>query len=93
MSSIFRKEAVDRLRSPDEVDQLLRVVNRRSWIPLAIAGAAPRNRLLRPRPAPFPLDRRLFQNKKRHRCKNARPASALESRPLARLFGEVEALR
>lgn len=37
--TLFRKEAVDRLRSPDEVDQLLQVVNRRSWIPLVVVGA------------------------------------------------------
>lgn len=36
--TIFREEAVDRLRSPDEIDQLLRVVNRRSWVPVAIVG-------------------------------------------------------
>ncbi len=35
---IYRPKALDRLSSPEELDQLLQVVNRKGWIPIATAG-------------------------------------------------------
>ncbi|HEY9619164.1 MAG TPA: hypothetical protein V6C78_02290 [Crinalium sp.] len=37
--SIFRKESLERLSSPEQLDQLMQVVRPRSWIPLASLGA------------------------------------------------------
>ena len=37
-SSIFRKEALERLSSPEQLDQLMRIVSPRSWLPLATLG-------------------------------------------------------
>ncbi|EDX84550.1 hypothetical protein S7335_2247 [Synechococcus sp. PCC 7335] len=37
-NSIFRKEAVERLSSPEQLDQLMRIINPRSWLPLAALG-------------------------------------------------------
>lgn len=34
-SSIFRKEALERLSSPEQLDQLMQIVTPRSWLPLA----------------------------------------------------------
>lgn len=37
--SIFRKEALERLSSPEQLDQLMKIVTPRSWLPLsALAG-------------------------------------------------------
>src|SRR5262245_45490402 len=37
--TIFREQALEHLSTPEQLDQLLQVVNRKSWIPLAtIAG-------------------------------------------------------
>jgi HlyD family secretion protein len=36
---IFRDEALEHLSSPEQLDHLLQVVNRRSWIPIATVGA------------------------------------------------------
>lgn len=36
---LFRKESLDRLSSPDQLDQVMRVVSLRDWIPLATLGA------------------------------------------------------
>lgn len=36
--SIFRKEAIERLSSPEQLDQLMRIVSPRSWLPLAALG-------------------------------------------------------
>lgn len=37
--SIFRKESLERLSSPEQLDQLMQVVSPRSWLPLsALAG-------------------------------------------------------
>lgn len=33
---MFRQKALDRLQSPDQVDQVLTIVHRRNWIPVAI---------------------------------------------------------
>lgn len=35
---IFRDKALEQLSSPEQLDQLLQIVNRRSWIPLAAMG-------------------------------------------------------
>lgn len=35
---MFRKRALEQLQSPEQLDQLLQVVSRRSWIPLATVG-------------------------------------------------------
>jgi HlyD family secretion protein len=35
---IFREQALERLSSPEQLDQLLQVVNRKSWIPIATLG-------------------------------------------------------
>jgi hypothetical protein len=37
--SIFRKESLERLSSPEQLDQLMQVVNAKSWIPLATLGS------------------------------------------------------
>ncbi|QFS52024.1 NHLP bacteriocin system secretion protein [Nostoc sphaeroides] len=37
--SIFRKESLERLSSPERLDQLMQVVNPRSWLPLAALGS------------------------------------------------------
>ncbi len=37
-SSIFRKEALERLASPEQLDQLMQIVTPRSWLPLAALG-------------------------------------------------------
>lgn len=37
-SSIFRKESLERLSSPEQLDQLMQVVSPRSWLPLASLG-------------------------------------------------------
>ena len=36
--SIFRAEALDQLSSPEQLEQLLQVTNRKSWITLATLG-------------------------------------------------------
>ena len=36
---LFRKEALERLSSPERLDQLLKVVNPRAWLPLATMGS------------------------------------------------------
>ena len=36
--SIFRKESLERLSSPEQLDQLMQVVSPRSWLPLASLG-------------------------------------------------------
>jgi HlyD family secretion protein len=38
MSEMFRKEALERLSSPERLDQLMNVVNPRAWLPLATMG-------------------------------------------------------
>lgn len=38
-TSIFRKESLERLSSPEQLDQLMQVVNAKSWIPLATLGS------------------------------------------------------
>ncbi len=38
-NKMFRQEALERLSSPEQLDQLLKVVNRRAWLPLATAGS------------------------------------------------------
>lgn len=37
-NDLFRKESLDRLSSPEQLDQLMRVVSLRDWIPLATLG-------------------------------------------------------
>ncbi|MEL7495943.1 MAG: hypothetical protein AAGJ95_18540, partial [Cyanobacteria bacterium J06554_11] len=37
-NSIFRKEALERLSSPEQLDQLMKIVTPRSWLPLAALG-------------------------------------------------------
>jgi HlyD family secretion protein len=37
--SLFRKKSLERLSSPERLDQLMQVVNPRSWIPLATLGS------------------------------------------------------
>lgn len=37
--SIFRKEALERLSSPEQLDQLMQIVTPRSWLPLAALGS------------------------------------------------------
>ena len=37
-SSIFRKEALERLSSPEQLDQLMEIVTPRSWLPLMTLG-------------------------------------------------------
>lgn len=36
--SIFRKEALERLSSPEQLDQLMQIVTPRSWLPLSALG-------------------------------------------------------
>src|SRR5947207_6893228 len=36
---IFRDEALEQLSSPEQLDQLLQVVNPKSWIPIVTLGA------------------------------------------------------
>lgn len=38
-NSIFRRESLERLSSPEQLDQLMQVVNAKSWIPLATLGS------------------------------------------------------
>jgi hypothetical protein len=38
-NSIFRKESLERLSSPEQLDQLMQVVSPRSWLPLATLGS------------------------------------------------------
>ncbi|BAY99516.1 HlyD family secretion protein [Tolypothrix tenuis PCC 7101] len=38
-NNIFRKEALDRLSSPERLDQLMQVVQPKKWIPLAALGS------------------------------------------------------
>ncbi len=38
--SIFRKKSLERLSTPDRLDELLRVVKRRNWLPLVAASVA-----------------------------------------------------
>src|SRR5687767_3634489 len=35
---IFRDKALEQLSSPEQLDQLLQVVNRKSWVPIATLG-------------------------------------------------------
>src|SRR5438132_6151705 len=37
--TIFRQQALEHLSTPEQLDQLLQVVNRKSWIPLATVAA------------------------------------------------------
>ncbi len=37
-SNIFRKEALERLSSPEQLDQLMQIVTPRSWLPLVVLG-------------------------------------------------------
>jgi len=37
--SIFRQESLERLSSPEQLDQLMQVVNSKSWMPLATLGS------------------------------------------------------
>lgn len=36
---LFREKALEQLSSPEQLDQLLRVVNRKSWLPLSVLAA------------------------------------------------------
>ncbi|MDJ0690279.1 MAG: NHLP bacteriocin system secretion protein [Xenococcaceae cyanobacterium MO_188.B32] len=38
-NKMFRQEALDRLSSPERLDQTLKIVNPRAWLPLATAGS------------------------------------------------------
>jgi hypothetical protein len=38
-NSIFRRESLERLSSPEQLDQLMQIVTPRSWLPLAALGA------------------------------------------------------
>lgn len=38
-NSLFRKEALERLSSPEQLDQLMRIVTPRSWLPMSALGA------------------------------------------------------
>lgn len=38
-NSIFRQESLERLSSPEQLDQLMQVVNAKSWMPLATLGS------------------------------------------------------
>ncbi|MEB3233583.1 MAG: hypothetical protein VKJ64_21420 [Leptolyngbyaceae bacterium] len=38
-TNLFRPESLERLSSPEQLDQLMQIVNSRSWIPLASMGA------------------------------------------------------
>ena len=37
-TTLFRQESLERLSSPEQLDQLMQIVNSRSWIPLASMG-------------------------------------------------------
>ena len=37
-SSLFRKEALERISSPEQLDQLMQIVNLKNWLPLASIG-------------------------------------------------------
>lgn len=37
-NKLFRQEALDRLASPEQLDQMMRVVNPRAWLPLTTVG-------------------------------------------------------
>lgn len=37
-ASLFRRESLERLSSPEQLDQLMQVVNAKSWLPLATIG-------------------------------------------------------
>lgn len=37
--TIFRKESLERLSSPERLDQLMQVVSPRSWLPLVALGS------------------------------------------------------
>ena len=36
--NIFREESIERLSSPEQLDQLMQVVSRRNWLPLTTLG-------------------------------------------------------
>ncbi|GAA6615666.1 NHLP bacteriocin system secretion protein [Scytonema sp. NUACC26] len=38
-NKIFRQEALERLSSPEQLDQMMQVVNRRAWLPLTTIGS------------------------------------------------------
>ncbi|ARV62943.1 NHLP bacteriocin system secretion protein [Nostocales cyanobacterium HT-58-2] len=38
-NKLFRQEALERLSSPERLDQLMQVVNRRAWLPLTTIGS------------------------------------------------------
>ncbi|MFQ3614168.1 MAG: NHLP bacteriocin system secretion protein, partial [Cyanobacteriota bacterium] len=38
-TGLFRKESLERLSSPEQLDQLLQVVNPRDWLPLGCLAA------------------------------------------------------
>jgi HlyD family secretion protein len=38
-NKLFRQEALERLSSPERLDQMMQVVNRRAWLPLATIGS------------------------------------------------------
>lgn len=38
-NKMFRQESLERLSSPERLDQLMNVVERRAWIPLAVTGS------------------------------------------------------
>ncbi|HHP7246207.1 MAG TPA: hypothetical protein ACFE0H_16135 [Elainellaceae cyanobacterium] len=38
-TTIFRKESLERLSSPEQLDQIMQVVNPKSWLPLVALGA------------------------------------------------------
>jgi hypothetical protein len=37
-NSLFRKEALERISSPEQLDQLMQIVNLKNWLPLAAIG-------------------------------------------------------
>lgn len=39
MSKLFRKESIERLSSPERIDQLTQVINPKAWIPLTAMGS------------------------------------------------------
>ncbi len=38
-NKLFREEALERLSSPEQLDQMMQVVNRRAWLPLTTIGS------------------------------------------------------
>lgn len=36
---IFREESLERLSSPERLDRLMQIVDRRDWLPLSTLGA------------------------------------------------------